>query len=140
MKHYVTRTIAIDDDLISFDFVRASGPGGQNVNKVSSAVELRFASNAADMPEAVRGRLHRLAGSRLAQDGTIVIKAQRFRSQERNREDALERLLAMMREAAILPVARRPTRPTLGSKQRRLDSKKAAKTIKQGRRPVGDGD
>jgi ribosome-associated protein len=140
MKHQVTRTIAIDDELLSFDFVRSAGPGGQNVNKVSSAVELRFASNRAEMPEPVRSRLHRLAGHRLAQDGTIVIKAQRFRSQERNREDALERLIAMVREAANLPVARRPTRPTFASKERRLAGKKAAKTIKQGRRPVGEGD
>ena len=119
---------------------RSSAPGGQNVNKVSSAVELRFASLGAQLPEMVRQRLIRLAGRRMAQDGTLVLKAQRFRSQERNRADALERLFALIRQAAIAPIPRRPTRPTLGSKQRRLTAKRVNKIIKNNRGPVDDPD
>jgi len=112
MKYQVTPSIRLDEDSITFDFIRSSAPGGQNVNKVSSAVELRFASLGAQLPEMVRQRLIRLAGRRMAQDGTLVLKAQRFRSQERNRADALERLFALIRQAAIAPIPRRPTRPT----------------------------
>jgi ribosome-associated protein len=140
MKYQVTPSIRLDEDSITFDFIRSSAPGGQNVNKVSSAVELRFASLGAQLPEMVRQRLIRLAGRRMAQDGTLVLKAQRFRSQERNRADALERLFALIRQAAIAPIPRRPTRPTLGSKQRRLTAKRVNKIIKNNRGPVDDPD
>lgn len=138
MRYQITPRISIDESLISFDFIRSSGPGGQNVNKVSSAVELRFFFAGAEFPEFLRERFIILAGSRLNQEGVLVLKAQRFRSQERNREDALERLFALIREAAIPPIKRRPTRPTLGSQERRLAAKRVSKSIKQGRRPVGD--
>jgi ribosome-associated protein len=138
MRYQVTRTIAIDERHIGFSFVRSSAPGGQNVNKVSTAVELRFDLPAADLPEAVRARLIALAGRRLSQDGALVIKAQRFRSQERNREDALERLFDLIRQAAIAPVPRHATRPTRASQERRLVGKRLAKRVKQARRPVGE--
>ena len=132
--------IQIDESELQFRFVRASGPGGQNVNKVSTAVELRYdARGAVTLPEDVRERLMKLAGSRLTQDGVIVILAQRFRTQYRNRVDALERLVAMVRQAAVRPIKRIATRPTLGSKTRRLDSKKIASTTKSLRRkPPGE--
>jgi len=144
MKYQITRSISIDERHIAFEFVRAEGPGGQNVNKVSSAVELRFdlaASHAAgEIPDAVTDRFVTLAGRRLNQDGVMIIKGQRFRSQERNRDDALERLFELIRQASIAPVTRRETKPTFGSKQRRLEDKRANKETKRGRRPVGRDD
>ena len=131
----VTRAIAIAEEELHEDFIRASGPGGQNVHKVSSAVQLRFdARRSPNLPEAVRQRLERLAGHRLTGEGVIVITAQRFRTRERNREDALERLLELIREAAVPPPPpRRATRPTLASKKRRLEGKAKRADIKKGR-------
>ncbi|HEY7382376.1 MAG TPA: alternative ribosome rescue aminoacyl-tRNA hydrolase ArfB [Beijerinckiaceae bacterium] len=131
----VTDAIAIDEREITESFVRASGPGGQNVNKVASAVQLRFdVRTSRSLPDDVAIRLMKLAGSRLTQDGVLVITAQRFRSQERNREDALERLLDLIRTAAVAPVKRRKTKPTKAAKQRRLESKSRRSRIKTLRR------
>ncbi|MDB5373700.1 MAG: aminoacyl-tRNA hydrolase [Belnapia sp.] len=141
MKIPVTPRIALDDDELSEDFIRSSGPGGQNVNKVETAVQLRFnARLSPNLPDAVRHRLEKLAGHRLTQDGVIIITAQRHRTRERNREDALERLLELIREAAIPPPPpRRPTKPTLGSKLRRLEGKGRRADVKKGRgRQDGD--
>jgi len=134
----VTPSIAIDESEIEESFVRASGPGGQHVNKVSSAVQLKFdARRSPGLPNDVAIRLMKLAGSRLTLDGVIVIVAQSQRSQKRNREEALERLLEMIREAAIKPQVRRPTKPTKASKERRLVSKDKRASIKAGRSKPG---
>lgn len=128
----VTETIAIDENEIRESFVRSSGPGGQNVNKVATAVQLRFdARHSPSLPEPVRTRLEKLAGSRLTKDGVIVIFADRFRTQERNRADALTRLLTLIRRALDAPRARRPTRPTTASKERRLKEKSGRGTVKK---------
>jgi len=137
----VTDAIAIDEREIEERFVRASGPGGQNVNKLSTAVQLRFdVRQSPSLPEAVKARLERLAGRRLTQDGVLVLVAQRHRTQEDNRRDALERLLELIRRAAVAPVRRRPTRPTLGSRERRLESKKQRAGLKRGRGRTPDTD
>jgi ribosome-associated protein len=116
--------ILLDEREIEESFIRASGPGGQNVNKVASAVQLRFdIRRSPSLPQPVRERLERLAGSRVTQDGVLVITAQRFRSQERNRQDAVDRLVALIRRAATPPAPRRPTRPSAGARQRRLADK-----------------
>jgi ribosome-associated protein len=127
----VTHTISIDDDELDEQFVRASGPGGQNVNKLSSAVQLRFdVRRSPNLPGDVRARLERLAGRRLTREGVLIISAQRHRTQERNRQDARERLIELIRRAAIAPIPRRATRPTAGSRERRLQSKKHRSSIK----------
>jgi ribosome-associated protein len=120
----VNAQIELDEREIQEAFVRASGPGGQNVNKVSTAVQLRFdVVHSLSLPEPVRARLIALAGRRLTQEGVLIIEAERYRSQRRNRDDALERLIELIREACEVETPRRPTRPTLASKKRRLDSK-----------------
>ena len=120
----VTPAIAIDEDELVEQFVRASGPGGQNVNKVSTAVELRFdVARSPNLPDGVRARLVRLAGRRLTLEGVLVLKADRYRSQDRNRADARERLIAMIVEAATPPRPRIKTRPSRAAKERRLEAK-----------------
>ena len=126
----ITRTIVLDENDLDIQFVRASGPGGQNVNKLSTAAQLRCDTTRIDMPDDMRARLATLAGQRLTRDGVIVIHAQKFRTQERNRADGIERLAALLREAAERPKPRRATRPTLGSKMRRLEGKKRRADVK----------
>lgn len=128
----VTAHIALDEREIEEHFVRASGPGGQNVNKLSTAVQLRFdVRHSPSLPGDVRGRLERLAGSRLTRDGVLVIIAQSHRTQARNRDDALDRLIALIRQAAIRPIKRRPTKPTKASRERRIEGKKRRAGIKR---------
>jgi ribosome-associated protein len=130
----INARLSIDERNLQERFIAATGPGGQNVNKVATAVELRFdASHAAALTEAVRLRLTRLAGRRMTQDGVLVIQAQRFRTQERNRADARARLVALLQEAAAPPAPRFATRPTLASKRRRLDGKAARAVVKRAR-------
>lgn len=137
----VTPDIAIDEREIAETFIRASGPGGQNVNKVASAVQLRFdARRSPSLPPEVRARLERLAGSRLTREGVIVVTAQRHRTQASNRQDALDRLLDLIRRAAHPPAKRRPTRPTAAARERRIEGKKRRAGIKRLRqsRPAFD--
>jgi ribosome-associated protein len=127
----VTDRIAIDENEIEERFIRSSGPGGQNVNKLSTAVQLRFdVRGSPSLADPVRARLERFAGSRLTKDGVLVITAQRHRTQERNREDALARLVELIRRAAVPPTPRRPTKPTKASRARRLEAKKRRSGIK----------
>jgi ribosome-associated protein len=131
----VTDRISIEESELSETFIRASGPGGQNVNKLSTAVQLRFdARHSPSLPNDVSIRLQRLAGRRLTRDGVIVITAQRYRTQERNRQDAQDRLIDLIREAAVRPVPRRPTKPTKGARERRLAGKKIRGGVKALRR------
>jgi len=127
----ITDQISLDEAELEESFVRASGPGGQNVNKLSTAVQLRFdVRRSPSLPNDVAVRLMRLAGKRMTKDGVLVLVAQNHRTQERNRAEALERLVALIRQAAVRPVPRRATRPTRASKERRIESKKHRSGIK----------
>jgi ribosome-associated protein len=136
----ISRDLSIDENDIEIGFVRSSGPGGQNVNKVATSAQLRFDARRIALPADAAARLERLAGQRMTKDGVIVIQAQRFRTQERNRADAIDRLVELLREAMVRPTPRRPTRPTLGSKQRRLEGKKRRGDIKARRGTHGYDD
>lgn len=131
----ITDRISIDDSELHESFVRASGPGGQNVNKVATAVQLRFdARHSSSLPAAVRARLEKIAGNKLSSEGVIVITANRHRTQALNREDARDRLVELIRRALVVPKVRRPTKPTYGSKLRRGEEKRRRSEVKQLRR------
>jgi len=134
----VTPTIVIEESELEERFVRSSGPGGQNVNKVATAVQLRFdVSNSPAIGEDVRRRLRLIAGTRMTADGVVVIDARRFRTQADNREDARERLADLIRRASVAPKRRRKTKPTASSKERRLSGKRRHSDTKRSRRSVG---
>lgn len=135
----VTDSIAIDETALEESFIRSAGPGGQNVNKVATAVQLRFDLAGVDLPAEMKERAAGLAGRRLGQDGFITITARRFRTRELNRQDARARLLALLRAAAESPTHRRPTRPTRAVKERRLKAKDRRGQVKRLRGRVGDG-
>jgi ribosome-associated protein len=133
----VSERILLSESDLQWQFIRASGPGGQNVNKVSSAVELRFdVAGTQRLTTDVKARLRKLAGHRMTADGILVIQAQRFRSQLRNRDDAIERLVELIREAARPPAVRKPTRPSLAAKRKRVEDKKKRASIKSRRGAV----
>jgi ribosome-associated protein len=134
----VTDGLAIDEREFEEQFVRASGPGGQNVNKVATAVQLRFDIAASSLPADVKARLLAVAGKRVTADGVLVIDSREHRTQARNREAARERLLALLQRAARQPKSRRRTRPTAGARERRIQSKKKRAETKEARRPPGD--
>jgi ribosome-associated protein len=132
----ITQDIAIDENEIEEQFIRASGPGGQHVNRAATAVQLRFdVSNSASLPDAVRERLVRLAGNRITRDGVLIIEAGQFRTQDRNREEAINRLVKLIRKAAKKPKRRRKTKPTRASRERRLKNKRRRSEIKRMRQP-----
>lgn len=133
----ITDTLFIREDEIQLDFIRSSGPGGQHVNKVSTAVQLRFDVRQSDtLTDEIRHRLLRIAGGKMTEDGVLIIKAQRFRSQDKNRKDAIDRLIELIRKATVKPKPRRKTRPSPAARQRRLSTKKKRGEIKRQRRAV----
>ncbi len=136
----ITDTLGIEERELDERFVRASGPGGQNVNKVSTAVELRFDVNTSSLPPDVKQRLIALAGSRITGDEVLLIDSREHRTQVQNREAARARLIALIQHAAIRPKTRRPTRPKRAAKEKRLESKRQRSEVKSLRRPSGNGD
>ena len=136
---YINSAVSLQNNEVTFDFIRASGPGGQNVNKVSTAVQLRFSvKNSPSLNEAVKNRLLKIAGKRVSAEGILIIDARRHRSQSQNREDALNRLKELIIKSLSVPKPRRKTKPTLASKEKRLRDKKARSKIKQSRKPPED--
>ena len=128
----ITPTLALDDSEIDIEFVQAAGPGGQNVNKVATAAQLRFdVAHSPSLPDDVRARLTQLAGKRLSAEGILIINARRFRTQERNRQDARDRLIDLVRQAATPPPVRRPTRPSRAARQNRLEAKRRRSETKR---------
>lgn len=127
----ISPSVQIDENELQIDFVRASGPGGQNVNKVATAAQLRYDLRASSLPEDVKTRLTHLAGKRVTNDGTLLIEARRFRTQEQNREDAVQRFVELVRKALVAPRKRRKTQPTRASKEERLKEKKKRGEIKK---------
>jgi len=127
----ITPSLKIDERELQLEFVRASGPGGQNINKVATAVQLRFDIRAASLPEDVKNRLVSLAGKRVTNEGVMMIEARKFRTQEKNRDDAIQRFIELVRKAAVKPKARRKTKPSQASKEKRLKAKKERGEIKR---------
>lgn len=135
----INQHLRIPANELDWSFVRSSGPGGQNVNKVASKAVLRWdVANSPSLPALVKARLMALQANRLTTDGVLVLTSQQYRDQERNRQDCLEKLRAMVLQAATIPKKRRPTRPTRGAQERRLQAKKRRATLKTGRRRLGD--
>ncbi|MCI0512377.1 aminoacyl-tRNA hydrolase [candidate division KSB1 bacterium] len=132
---YINENISVDERELQFEFIRASGPGGQNINKVATAVQLRFdVEHTRALPPEVQARLIQLGGKRMTTEGVLIITARRFRTQEKNRQDAIERLVALIQRATVIPKVRRPTRPSRASKERRLEIKRRQSATKKKRR------